>query len=176
MSGAFFEYPGVRFLRRFRLFAAVVRPFVFLLFRRLTHAARHSFRSRSRRHVAEFPAATQTAFERLKWTLRGSRAADRASRGALRPNDNSVNIEDHYDNSFIRERLAASTRRRLPQKGRRRSSLPAEEQHAKSAGQEIALGKNHGIFHERKRSRSYETGRDSAQWRGRSTAATVAQA
>ncbi len=143
----FFEYPGLRFSRRFRLWEIFMRALASLLVRRLIDAVRLSVLSRS--HAAEFPPATLPTATKRAGTSRGLRAADRASFDALRPNCNSVNIEDHYDNSFIRERLAASTRRRLPQKGRR-SPLPAENQHCESAGQKIALGQVPGFFYERK--------------------------
>ncbi len=151
MSGAFFEYPGVRFSRRVRLWEFLVRAFASSLVRRVTHAACHSFRLTSRPKAAEFPAATQTAFERLKWTLRGSRAAGRASMDALRRNCNSVNIEDYHGNLFIREKLAPAARwERFPTTHGRRSPLPLKIIHSPTGGKEIALGKNHGFFHERK--------------------------
>src|SRR3982751_4139708 len=68
---------------------------------------------------AEFPPAAQTALELLDWTLRGSRAADRASLDALRPQLNWFNTEDHYEISIPRERLTASTPGRIPQTVRR---------------------------------------------------------
>src|SRR6476469_9763258 len=104
MSGMFFEYPGVRFTRRGRLLEIDLRAFASLQFRRLTHAARYSFRLLSRPEAAEFPAATQSAFERLGWTHEGSRAGNRASVDALRPNYNSVKTEDLYGSSIIREK------------------------------------------------------------------------
>lgn len=144
MSGMFFESPRVRFFRRFCLLELCARMFASLQFRRFPDAVRRSFRSGSRPEAAEFPAATQTAPKRLAWTFRGPRAAVRASSDALRPNYNSVLNEDHYGISTIRERLAA-TPRRLPQEGRRRSSLPAELA-CKGAGKTNVLAKNHGIF------------------------------
>ena len=141
------EYPGVRFSRRFRLWEIIMLAFASLLARRLTNAAHHSFLSR--RPAAEFSAATLPSATKRSGTSRGLRAAERASHDALRPNHNSVNIEDHYGISFIRERLAASTWRRLPQKGRR-SPVPAKKQHSTSAGEKIALGQVPGLFQQRK--------------------------
>ena len=135
MSGVFFEYPGVRFSRRFQLLQVIVRLCASV--RRLTHAARHRFRSSFRRKTAEFPTHAQTADKRLGWTSRGSRAAVRASSDALRPNHNSVKNEDHYDISWKRKRLATSAGR-LPQKGRRRSPRPAELAR-ESAGEEVVF-------------------------------------
>lgn len=144
MSGMFFESPRVRFFRRFCLLESCARMFASLQFRRFTDAVRRSFQSGSRPEAAELPAATQTAPKRLAWTFRGPRAAVRASSDALRPNYNSVINEDHYGISRSWERLAA-TPRRLPQKGRRRSPLPAELAR-KGAGKANVLAKNHGIF------------------------------
>lgn len=145
MSGMFFEYPRVRFFRRFWLLELITRTFASLLSRRFSNAARRSVQSGSRPEAAEFPAARQSASERLAWTFRGPRAVGRASSDALRPKHNSVNNnKDHYGISRIRERLAA-TPRRLPQKGRRRSPLPPEHT-GQSAGQTNVLAKNHGIF------------------------------
>ncbi len=160
MSGMFFEYPGVRFSRQVRV---LMRPFAFLLVRRVTHAVRHSFRSTFRLKAAEFPAATQSAFERRRWTERGLRAADRASIGALRPNCNSVNIEDHYGNSFIGKKFTASANWRCPAARRGGSSLPAEINGAQSAGKKIVLGQDHDIFRQWKpiQRRSGETAQ---QW------------
>ena len=103
-----------------------------LLFRWLTDAQGHCVRDRSRRHEAEFPAATQIADQRL---FLGSRAADRASTDALRPNNNWVELEDTHDISIIGEKWPASARR-LPQKGRQQS--PALSERAlPGAGEEI---------------------------------------
>ncbi len=149
MSGVFFEYPDVRFSRRFRLAEITLRAFASLLFRRVKHAVRRSYRTHSRLKAAESPAVTQKALERLGWTLRGSRAVERASSDALRPNQHSVNPEDPYGISIIREKLAAPTgRRRVPTPGRR-SPLPADK-HSQSAGEKNAVGENHRLLFERK--------------------------
>ena len=174
MSGVFFEYPGVRFSRRVRLLEIILRAFASLLLRRATHAARHSFRVSSRPEAAEFPAATQTAFERLGWTLRGSRAGERASIDALRPNYNSVNTEDLYGISIIREKFAAPTgRRRFPQKGRR-SPVPAKRA-CEGTGKENVLAESHGIFHQRKSADRARRG-TKAQWFAPGACAAIAQA
>ena len=161
MSGIIFESPDVRFLSsRIRKF--LLRAVATLLFR--CGAALQSFRIFSRRQAAEFPAATQTAFELLERILRDRRAADRASMDALRPNHNSVNTKDpEYGISIIRERLAASARRLFPTQGGRRSPLPAKS-NTQGAGQEVSLGQNHGLFLERKSAdRARPAG---AQWIG----------
>ena len=150
MSGLFFEYPGVRFSRQIRLWKSIMRAFAFLLVGLLTQAVRHSFRFLSRPQPAEFSAATHIASQRPESARKGSRAADRASFDALRLNNNSVNTEDLYGISIIREKLAAPTRRRrLPTQRGRRSFLSPEER-AESAGKEIVLGQSRGIFWRRK--------------------------
>ncbi len=172
MSGMFFEYPGVRFSRRVRLWE-ILRVFASLLPRRVTHAVRHSFRIPSRPEAAEFSSAMQTALERLGWTLRGSRAGERASIDALRPNYNSVNTEDLYGISIIREKFAAPTgRRRFPQKGRR-SPVPAKGA-CEGTGKENVLAESDGIFHQRK-SAERACRADKAQWFAPGACAAVAQ-
>ena len=141
MSGTFFDTPALRFSRRFSFYQVWMRHVASLLFRWLTDAQGHCVRDRSRRHEAEFPAATQIADQRL---FLGSRAADRASTDALRPNNNWVELEDTHDISIIGEKWPASARR-LPQKGRQQS--PALSERAlPGAGEEIILGENHGVF------------------------------
>src|SRR5438105_8347570 len=68
-----------------------------------------------RQNKAEFPPAAQTALKLLDWTLRGSRAVDRASSDALRPQLNLVKSEDYYEISIPWEKLTASTPERIPQ-------------------------------------------------------------
>jgi hypothetical protein len=142
MSGIFFDNPAVRFSRRLSFYQLRVRNFASWLFRWLTGANGHCFRDYSRRHEAEFPAATQIANQRL---LFGSRAADRASTDALRPNYNWVELEDQHDISIIGEKWPAFARR-LPQKGRQQSSAPPERA-IEGAGEEIVLAENHGLLH-----------------------------
>ncbi len=172
-----FEYPRVRFSWRFRLLEVITRSVASLLFRRFTDAARRSFRSQPRPYAAEFTADTQSADKRLEWTFLGLRAAVRASHNALRPNHNSVNTEDHYDISIIREKFPSPTWRRLPQKGRR-SSLPAE--HAcQGAGQANALAENHGFLLARRESTirrsQHPLRRTASEWRDQAHGRTRAQ-
>lgn len=61
----------------------------------LTTAGCISRRVYFRHDEAEFPAASQTVCN--LWTSRGSRATDRASLDALRPQNNWVNIEDQHE-------------------------------------------------------------------------------
>ena len=115
-----------------------------LLFRWLTGADGLCARTNSRCHEAEFPVATQTACQLLPGALRGSRARDRASIDALRPNYNWVKPEDQYDISIIGEKRPAFARR-LPQKGRKSPAPP--ERAIEGAGEEIVLGENYGALH-----------------------------
>lgn len=118
-----------------------------LLFRWLTGADGHYARIDSRRHEAEFPVATQTAYQLLVGTLWGSRARDRASTDALRPNYNWMKPEDQNDISIIGEKWPAFARR-LPQKGRQ---SPAPLQRAiEGAGEDIVLAENNGASYGRK--------------------------
>jgi hypothetical protein len=154
MSGTFFDNPALRFSRRFSFYQIRMRHVASLLFRWLTDAEGHCFRDRSRRHEAEFPAATQIADQRLFF---GSRAADRASTDALRPNYNWVELEDTHDISIIGEKWPAFARR-LPQEGRQ---SPAPSEHAiQGAGEEIVLAENHGALYR------WETGTGSADAAG----------
>lgn len=166
MSGMLFEYPCVRFSRRFWLSEVITRSVASLLSRRFPDAVRRLFRSRPRPDAVELTAATQPAHERLEWTFGGPRAAARASYDALRPNYNSVNTEDHYGISIIWEKFASSTWRWLPQKGRR-SPLPAEHA-SKGAGQTNVLAENHGLLLARREPATagsqHSPGRTAAQW------------
>ena len=156
------EYPGVRFSRRLRLWEIIMRTFASLLAGRVAKAARSLFLSRPQ--AAEFSSSNVTKRDQATRDLSGLRAAERASNGALRRNYNSVNIEDHYGISFIRERFAAPTRRRLPQKGRR-SPVPAEtQQHPEGAGAEIALGEVSGFFHQRQSTHREGPGTCAREW------------
>jgi hypothetical protein len=143
MSGMFFDNPAVRFSRR-RFFQIRMRFFASWLFRWLTGADGFFVRTDSRCHEAEFPAATQTAFQLLVRTLLGSRAKDCASTDALRPNYNWVKLEDQNDIPTIGEKWPALARR-LPQKGRQSPAPP--ERAIEGAGEEIVLAENNGVLH-----------------------------
>lgn len=168
MSGIIFDTPAARFLRRSSLMAKVTRVFASLLDPWPTNAGGRLSRLHSRRHEAEFPAAQIASQLRI---LRDAPAADRASNDALRPHNNSVNIEDQHEISFIRERLAAFARRR-PTEGRQ--SLPVSPPGRQSAGQEIGLAKDHGIFFERRAFDERHRSGASPQWH--TPAAACAQA
>jgi hypothetical protein len=148
----FFDNPAVRFSRRLSFHQIRMRSIVSRLFRRLIGAGRVSFRMDFRRHEAEFPRATQTAFELL---FIRSRARDRASTDALRPNNNWVKPEDQHDISIIGEKWPASARR-LPQKGRPQSPAPPERAN-EGAGEAIVLAENNGVLHRWKTGSSAST-------------------
>jgi hypothetical protein len=117
------------------------------LLRCLTVAAHGSRRVHSRRKEAEFPAASQNACRLLEGPFRGRRAAGCASIGALRSFNNSVNIEDQHEISFIRETLAPSARR-VPKTGRSRS-WSALSGHARESSQEDVLAAGGCFFWQR---------------------------
>ena len=125
-----------------------------LLFRWLTGADGLYARIDSRREEAEFPVATQTAYQLLEGTLWGSRARDRASTDALRPNYNWMKPEDQNDILLIGEKWPAFTRR-LPQKGRQSPAPPKRT--IEGAGKEIVLAENNGTLHGWKTGRGGQT-------------------
>jgi hypothetical protein len=161
MSGMFFDNP-VRFSRRPSFFQIRMRFFASGLFRWLTEADGFFVGKDSRRHEAEFPAPTQTAYQLLVRTLLGSRAKDCASTDALRPNYNWVKPEDQHDIPIIGEKWPALARR-LPQKGRQQSPAPPERA-IEGAGEEIVLAENSGVFYRWKTGTSAPTnGADDTQ-------------
>jgi hypothetical protein len=97
---------------------------------------------------AEFPAASPIPGKRER-TLRGSRAAGRASIGALRPPNHWVITEDKYEISIIREKLAPWARAFPTQKRRRAvASLPLG---AKGRAEERSLVKDRRFFWRREK-------------------------
>src|SRR5437868_3894411 len=110
------------------------------LLRWLTVAA--CVRIHFRREEVEFPAASRNACNLLEGTFRGRRVAGCAPIGALRPFNNSVNLEDQNEISFIRETFAPFARR-SPKKGRSKAAL---SRRAPEAPQENILAAVGGIF------------------------------
>jgi len=162
MSGMLFDNPAVRFSRRLSFYQIRMRYLASLLFRWLTGADGLCARIDSRRHEAEFPAATQTAYQLLAGTLLGSRTRDCASTDALRPRYNWVKTEDQHDISINGEKWPASARR-LPQKGRQSPAPP--ERAIEGAGEEIVLAENHGLLYRRQAGTSGQTnGASGTQW------------
>ena len=95
---------------------------------------------------AKFPSAAQTALGLLDWTLRGSRAADRASCDALRLQRNLFNTEDHYEISIPREKLTASAPWRIPQAVR----YARRSRGVESSRKKEHLAENHGLLRKRR--------------------------
>jgi hypothetical protein len=139
----FFDNPAVRFSRRLSVFQVRMRYRASLLFRWLTGADGLYARIDSRCHEAEFPVATQTAYQLLVGTLWGSRARDCASTDALRSHYNWVKPEDQYDISIIGEKWPPFARR-LPQKGRQSPAPPKRA--IEGAGEAIVLAENNGVL------------------------------
>ena len=98
-----------------------MRGFSSSLFRWITVAGFGSRRFYFRRNQAEFPVTHQSACDLRYEPFSGRCATGCASIDALRRINNSVNIEDPHEISFIREALAAFARRLSP-KGRPRAS------------------------------------------------------
>ena len=125
----------------------MVRLLASSLARWLTVAA--CVRVHFRREEAEFPAKSSRdggTCRLLEGTFRGPRVAGCASTDALRPFNNSVNLEDQNEISFIRETLAASARR-TPKKGR---SKAAFSECAPESSKENILAAVSGIFWKRR--------------------------
>ena len=115
------------------------------LFRWVTVAEFGSSRFHFRRKQAEFPVTHQNACNLRYEPFAGRCAAGRASIDALRRTNNSVNIEDQHEISFIREALAAFARRLSP-KGRPRASSGIATQ---SRPQADILAATRGFFRQR---------------------------
>jgi len=124
----------------------MVRLLASSLLRWLTVAACVSRRVHFRREEAEFPATWLNVCRVLQRTLWGSRVAGCASTGALRPCNNSVNLEDQNEISFTGETLA-SCARRLSKKERSKAAL---SKRTPESSQENILAAVSGIFWKRR--------------------------
>src|SRR5215475_2523532 len=104
MSGIF-DLPSVRFLRRFRFLEPMLQTFVASLFRSLSVPACALRRVHSRYNEAEFPSASQRAWNEFDSALDESRATDGVPNlfGALRPFDNWKTVKDQHELLFIRK-------------------------------------------------------------------------
>ena len=120
----------------------------------------------SRIYEAEFPLARLIVYRFLLLFrgTSGSRATDRASSDALRPNNNWVKPEDQYGILFIGEKRPATTRR-LPQKERQQSPPPPERALART-GEEIVLAENHGSLYRRRKTARASGAARPEQWFG----------
>jgi len=129
-----------------QIFGNMMRAFVFSLVR-LRNAAACRLRY-FRRDGAEFPAASLVPGKRER-TLRGSRAAGRASIGALRPPNHWVITKDNYEISIIREKLTRWARA-LPTQERRRA-VASLALGAKGCAEERTLVKDRRLFWRREK-------------------------
>ena len=150
-------------LTTIQVFETMMRALASSLFRWLTVAVYGS--KYSWPGEVGFPAAWQNAV----WAFRGRRATGCASIDALRPFNNSVNIEEKHEISFIRETFAPFARR-VPTTGR----SSALSKRAGESTQENILAENRGFF--RKRRKWKETGARFTQWFASAAAAFGAQA
>src|SRR5215212_818132 len=119
----------------------------------LNSAVFGSRRSYFRPEQAEFLVTHQTFVDR---PFRGRWVTGCASIDALRSTNNSVNIEETHEISFIRETFAPFARR-IPPKGR---SPGASSGHASDCSQENLLAATCSFFHQRQHRQ--KTGR--RQW------------
>ena len=105
MSGIFFDLPSVRFLRRFRFLELMLQTFAASLFRSLSAPVCALRQVHSRYDEAEFPSASQSAWNEFDSALYESRATDGVPSlfGALRPFDNWKTVKDQHELLFIRK-------------------------------------------------------------------------
>src|SRR6266705_2675894 len=89
MSGIFFDLPSVRFLERFRFLELMLQTFAASLFRSLSPPVCALRQVHSRYDEAEFPSASQSAWNEFDSALDESRATDGVPSlfGALRHRD-----------------------------------------------------------------------------------------
>jgi hypothetical protein len=111
MSGIF-DLPSVRFLQRFRFLELMLQAFAASLFRSLSVPARALRRVHSRYNEAEFPSASQSAWNEFDSALDESRATDGVPNhfGALRHLDNRKIVKDQNELLFIRKTLTPPAR------------------------------------------------------------------
>jgi hypothetical protein len=104
MSGIF-DLPSVRFLQRFRFLELMLQTFAASLFRSLSGPACALKRVHSRYDEAEFPSASQSAWNEFDSALDESRATDGVPSlfGALRPFGNWKTVKDQHELLFIRK-------------------------------------------------------------------------
>ena len=111
MSGIF-DLPSVRFLQRFRFLELMLQTFAASLFRSLSVPACALKRAHSRYDEAEFPSASQSAWNEFDSALDESRATDGVPNhfGALRHLDNRKIVKDQNELLFIRKTLTPPAR------------------------------------------------------------------
>lgn len=172
MSGIFFDLPSVRFLQRFRFLEPMLQTFAALLFRSLSAPACALRQVHSRYDEAEFPSASQSAWNEFDSALDESRATDGVPSlfGALRPFDNWKTVKDQHELLFIRKTPTPPARWGPTQ--RKSGTLSGTTGTGEDAEKDL-LAARCRIF--RKRRREKESAGTTAQWHA-AIIATCAQA
>jgi hypothetical protein len=132
MSGIFFDLPSVRFLQRFRFLELMLQTFAASLFRSLSAPACALRQVHSRYDEAEFPSASQSAWNEFDSALDESRATDGVPSlfGALRPFNNWKTVKDQHELLFIRKTPTPLARWRPTQ--RKSGTLSGPQEPAKT--------------------------------------------
>jgi len=172
MSGIFFDLPSVRFLQRFRFLGLMLQTFAASLFRSLNAPACALRQVHSRYDEAEFPSASQSAWNEFDSALDESRATDGVPSlfGALRPFDNWKIVKDQHELLFTRKTPTPPARWGPPQRKLRTRSG------ATGAGEDAeknVLAEGCRIFRKWRRQKEGAAG-TAAQWRA--AVATCTQA
>ena len=161
MSGIFFDLPSVRFLRRFRFLELMLQTFAASLFRSLSAPACALRQVHSRYDEAEFPSASQSAWNGFDSALYESRATDGVPSlfGALRPFDNWKTVKDQHELLFIRKTPTPLARWGPTQ---RRSGTPSRTTRTREDAEKNVLATGYRILREWRRE---EEGSDTtAEW------------
>ena len=160
MSGIF-DLPSVRFLQRFRFLELMLPTFAASLFRSLSVPACALRRVHSRYDEAEFPSASQRAWNEFDSALDESRATDGVPSffGALRPLDNWKIVKDQHELLFIRKTPTPLARWGPTQ--RKSGTLSGTTGIGEDAEKDV-LAARRRIFRERRREK--ESPGTTAQW------------
>ena len=171
MSGIFFDLPSVRFLQRFRFLELMLQTFAASLCRSLSAPACALRQVHSRYNEAEFPSASQNAWNEFDSALDESRATDGVPSlfGALRPFNNWTKPKNQHELLFIRKTPTPLARWGPTQ--RKSGTLSGTTGTGEDAEKDI-LAAGCRIF--RKRRREKESPGTTAQWHA--AIATCAQA
>src|SRR5262245_28708584 len=172
MSGIF-DLPSVRFPQRFRFLELMLQTFVASLFRSLSVPARSLRRAHSRYDEAEFPSASQSAWNEFDSALDESRATDGVPSffGALRPFDNWKTVKDQHELLFIRK--TPTPRPRWGPTQRKSGTLSGTPGTGEDAEKNV-LAAGCRIFRQRRREK--ESAGTTAQWRAAIAGCTQAGA
>ena len=173
MSGIFFDLPSLRFLQRFRLLELMLQTFAASLLRSLSAPACALRQVYSRYNEAEFPSASQSAWNQFDSALNESRATDGVPNfsGALRPFNNWKTIKDQHELLFIGKTPTPLTRCG-PTQQRKPGTLSGSTGTSEDTEKDV-LAAGSGIF--RKWRREKESAATAAQWHA-AILATCAQA